>query len=193
MILPIRFCPSADYYAAIAQSTEPVVINTATRFDKRCKAAHRCVIADTRGPLELTVPVAKPYGATWSQCRVSLHGRWWETMRVALESAYGRTPYFEFLADEFLSLIASPESFTTIADLCLAFDGAIRHALGLTTPVVYADAPTCDPIPQFHIPPYYQVRSAQLGFIPSLSILDLIFNLGPEALLLLRAAALIEN
>lgn len=36
-----------------------------------------------------------------------------------------------------------------------------------------------------YLPPYYQVRSAQLGFIPHLSILDLIFNLGPESLLYL--------
>ncbi|MDE6224629.1 MAG: WbqC family protein, partial [Muribaculaceae bacterium] len=40
--------------------------------------------------------------------------------------------------------------------------------------------------PQFDIPPYYQVRADRLGFIPDLSIVDLIFNLGPEAPLLLK-------
>ena len=193
MILPIRFCPSASYYAAIVQSASPVIINTATRFDKCCKAAHRCVIADTRGKLELTVPVAKPYGATWSDCAVSLHGNWWETMRVALESAYGRTPFFEYYADDFLPLIASPQRFTSIADLCCDFDKAIRRALTVTTPVYYQPAPSCSPIPEMAIPPYYQVRERQLGFIPDLSILDLIFNLGPEALLLLASVKAVST
>ena len=39
------------------------------------------------------------------------------------------------------------------------------------------------------MPPYFQVRAAALGFIHSLSILDLIFNLGPEAPLYLRSLA----
>ena len=37
--------------------------------------------------------------------------------------------------------------------------------------------------------PHYQVRAAGLGFIPGLSVLDLIFNLGPEAPLYLAEMA----
>lgn len=41
--------------------------------------------------------------------------------------------------------------------------------------------------PESHnMPPYYQVRADKLGFIPSLSILDLLFNMGPEAQLYLK-------
>ncbi|MDE6643883.1 MAG: WbqC family protein, partial [Muribaculaceae bacterium] len=41
-------------------------------------------------------------------------------------------------------------------------------------------------LPSLQCVPYYQVRADRLGFIPNLSILDLIFNLGPEAPLLLK-------
>ena len=34
--------------------------------------------------------------------------------------------------------------------------------------------------------PYYQVFSARHGFLPNLSIVDLLFNMGPESLLVLR-------
>ena len=64
LILPSLFCPAASYYAMMAEAGH-VVVNTGMRFDKRRKEVHRCVIADTRGPLELTVPIAKPYGRTW--------------------------------------------------------------------------------------------------------------------------------
>ena len=38
----------------------------------------------------------------------------------------------------------------------------------------------------FKVVPYYQVFQEKLGFIPNLSIVDLVFNLGPESLLLLK-------
>ena len=38
----------------------------------------------------------------------------------------------------------------------------------------------------FKVVPYYQVFQEKQGFIPNLSIVDLLFNLGPESLLLLK-------
>ena len=40
--------------------------------------------------------------------------------------------------------------------------------------------------PSFHPLPYYQVFKEKFGFIPNLSIVDLLFNMGPESLLVLR-------
>ena len=34
--------------------------------------------------------------------------------------------------------------------------------------------------------PYYQVFDQKLGFLPNLSVIDLLFNMGPESLLVLR-------
>ena len=34
--------------------------------------------------------------------------------------------------------------------------------------------------------PYYQVFQERLGFLPNLSIIDLLFNMGPESLLVLQ-------
>lgn len=182
--LPTRFAAGAGYYRMMARHDGPVIVCGGERFDKRCKSAHRTALADTRGRLELTVPVEKPYGRTWADTRVSLHGHWWETARTALESAYGRTPFFEFYADDFMPLL-DPARFSTVAALNADFDRAIRKALGITASVVYSDDPAVRPqrVEPFEPEPYWQVRDQSLGFIPSLSILDMIFNLGPEALL----------
>ena len=187
LYLPTRLCPPPAYYKMMLEWDGPVEICGGERCDKRCKSAHRFTIADTRGPLDLTVPVEKPLGRTWATTRVSLHGRWWEVMREALASAYGRTPYFEFLADDFLAPISDPEAFTTVADLNAQFDRAIRRVLGITKEVTYTTEPRRPvAIEPFEPQPYWQVRQHQLGFIPGLSILDLIFNLGPEASLALK-------
>ena len=40
--------------------------------------------------------------------------------------------------------------------------------------------------PEFTAQPYYQVFQERLGFLPNLSIVDLLFNMGPESLLVLQ-------
>ena len=39
--------------------------------------------------------------------------------------------------------------------------------------------------PEFSPKPYYQVFQEKHGFLPNLSIVDLLFNMGPESLLML--------
>lgn len=184
LILPTRFCPPPAYYKEMARHSGPVVIDTAARFDKRCKQAHRCAIADARGPLDITVPIAKPYGRTWDRVAVSLHDQWWETARTALESAYGRTPYFEFYADDFLPLL-QPDRFSSVAALNRDFDTAIRRCLQLPAEVTYEplNSPDAREPEPADIGPYWQVRQDRFGYLPGLSTLDLLFNLGPESLL----------
>lgn len=193
-----QFFGSVAYYAEMARHGS-AVIDTSLRYDKRQKSTHRCVIADTRGPLTLTVPVSKPEGASlWSQTRVSHHGQWWTTHLESLESAYGRTPFFEFYIDRFKPWLAPLEA--SVTEMDLGIDAVVRRTICLDTDVVAAPASEIDIDPALDFRrsriesvravPYYQVRALKLGFIPGLSILDLIFNMGPEAPLVLREMTL---
>lgn len=190
IVLPPQLCGSIVYYALMGIHRH-AVIACAMRLDKRYKSVHRMDIADTRGQLQLTVPVSRPAGARrWCDVQVSEHGRWWHVHRETLASAYGRTPFFEYYIDRLLPMLSAdtPARFGSITALDAAWDAQIRALLGLETQVEYDVAGGCgeperrlfeltDPIP------YYQVREGAFGFIPGLSILDLLFNLGPEAVL----------
>lgn len=201
VVLAPRLLPDAAYYAALSRYGRAVV-DTSLRHDRRCKAVHRYAVADVRGRLELTVPVGRPAHdgdrpTLWSDVPVSDHGQWWHVHRVTLESAYGRTPYFEFLIDKFDGIICPPGTPPPSAlELAARADAVVRSILGIDTPVEWrpaAPGETFDAdfrrnMPVAHeLPPYFQVRQASLGFIAPLSILDLIFNLGPEAPLYLRS------
>ncbi|MDE5785701.1 MAG: WbqC family protein, partial [Duncaniella sp.] len=135
LAVPSRYCGTTDYYAAIASFGQSVVMADA-RYDKRQKAVHRTDIADVNGQLRLTVPTAKPEstaGTRWSDIKVSPHGNWPDVHRTALESAYGRTPYFEFYAQRFLPLLVAQDQ--PVVELNASIDAEIRRILMLPAPL----------------------------------------------------------
>ena len=195
-ILPLRYYGSISHYATMAAFGKTVIC-AGELFEKRRKSVHRCEIADTHGRIQLTVPVAKPHGidrARWSDVRVSDHGAWWHVHRVTLESAYGRTPFFEFYIDRFLQFLnrGVVDRYQSVADLDMAIDAEIRSILMIDTEVVadyQCNTPAHTPglTEASQMPPYWQVRGSIHGFMADLSVLDLIFNLGPEAPLYLKS------
>lgn len=200
--MPVRLFAPIGYYMALAQQ-QRVVVDTAMPFDKRAKAVHRYDIVDTQGRCQLTVPINRPHSGSptdrprWTDAAVSRHGQWWRLHRTALESAYGRTPFFEYLIDRFDTVLCDPTdpaAAPNVVELARRADALIRPLLLLDTPVEWRPLTAADTVatdlrhadftlaaPQ----PYWQVRQSKLGFQPNLSILDALFNLGPEAALLL--------
>ena len=191
-VLPPRLCGGVEHYVR-AWGAESYSTDWSRPFDKREKGTHRFTIADTRGRLDLTVPIAKPHTSrcAWDSIGVSTHGAWWDVHRVALESAYGRTPYFEFYIDRFLPMLTAgvTERFPLLAHLAGAWETEIADILGLTLLDRPREGYAIMPDDSADIQPYRQVRADRLGFIPGLSVLDLIFNLGPEAQIYLNRLA----
>lgn len=191
-LAPLYF-PGVAYYSMIGACGKAVV-DTSMAYDKRKKETHRCVIADTRGKLSLTVPIEKPTFSdkpTWTDVKLSSHGQWWDKHLTAIESAYGRTPYFEFYIDRLIPFFSrdTVNNYADVVTLNRAVNKEICAILNISEPVY-------EPVVSFitendyrrtaltaaHPPvKYHQVRQSTLGFISNLSILDLIFNAGPES------------
>ena len=164
----------------------------------------RCISATTQGTQALSIPIEHPMCNV--QCstfnvqrikdiRISDHGNWRHLHWNALQSAYGESPFFEYYEDDLRPFFE--KRWTFLFD----FNEAIREKLCELldiTPVVrfteqyvsdhasdYREAinpkhPTSDP--DFQPRRYYQVYEAKHGFLPNLSIVDLLFNMGPEAI-----------
>ncbi len=178
---------------------------------------NRCRIAMPDGPCDLVVPVAGASSHTpLRDLRVSDHGNWRHHHWNAMQTAYGKTPFFEYYADLFAPFYEQPATF--LLDLNERLRQLMCTLIGIDTPVALTEhfappaetpctlshddpAPTCaapctdmrytmhpDSLPTATLPPYYQVHAQRHGFIPNLSIVDLLFNMGPESLLVLRQA-----
>lgn len=164
---------------------------------------NRCVIATANGTQVLTVPVERPADIELNRCpirdlRISDHGRWRQLHWNALQSAYSESPFFEYYADDLRPFFERHYDYlfdynmAIIETMCELLD--VRPDIRLTCDYVpsaflhpgtidYREAitpkhPADDP--DFTPRPYYQVFASRTGFIPNISILDLLFNMGPE-------------
>lgn len=176
---------------------EHVVIEQWESFQKQTYR-NRCLIATTQGIQALTVPVVRGETSLMKDIRISDHGNWRHLHWNALQSAYGESPFFEYYQDDILPF------FTQRWDYLFDFNEAIRQKMcelidispqvsltGSFQPKADHDfreainpkhpAPDAD----FESRSYYQVYQQKHGFLPNLSILDLLMNTGPESILYL--------
>ena len=133
--------------------------------------------------------------------RISDHNQWRRNHWNALQSAYSESPFFDYYEDDIRPFFENEYEF--LGD----FNEAIRQKMcelidihphvELTThyhpsPTTHHPSPITDlreminakhPLPDADFEPkrYWQVFQHKHGFLPNLSILDLLFCMGPEA------------
>ena len=199
--LSTAYLPPVQWFAKLLEY-ETVYVEQYENYQKQTYR-NRCVIAGPNGPISLTVPIEKPdtLKCLTKDIRISDHGNWRHLHWNALESAYNQTPYFEYLKDDLRPFFEKPFSFLMdfneqlVALICELID--MQPKIERTTDYVAMreDADFRDSISpkrdwqadkEFKVVPYYQVFQQKLGFLPNLSIVDLLFNMGPESLLVLR-------
>ena len=167
---------------------------------------NRCTIAAPDGALALSSPTVKPASLKCPMCdiRISDHGNWRHLHWNAIESAYNHTPFFEYYKDDFRPFYKKKYEF--LADfneelchlVCSLIDiqPVMERTSEYKTGFAPGEADFRERIhpkkdfsledPDFSPQPYYQVFQERLGFLPNLSIIDLLFNMGPESLLVLQ-------
>lgn len=167
---------------------------------------NRCRIVGANGVLSLTVPIVKPdtLKCPTRDIRISEHGNWRHMHWNAIVSAYRSTPFFEYYQDDFQPFYR--KSFPFLFDFNEQLRNLICECLGIRSHVRYTSRfrkelqpdqtdfretihpkrNTGDTDGGFIAVPYHQVFHDKFGFIPDMSIIDLLFNLGPESLYILR-------
>jgi len=203
-LLSSAYLPPVEYFAKMMAYGQ-VCIEQHDHYMKQT-FRNRCIIAGPDGEISLTVPIEKPDSlkCPMRDIRISDHGKWRHLHWYALESAYNQTPYFDYLKDDFRPFYEKKHNFLMDFNeellhlICQLIDMEphicrSEEYLKEENPQIADFREIIHPKkdfrivdPDFTAVPYYQVFQEKLGFLPNLSIVDLLFNMGPESLLILK-------
>ena len=188
------YFPNIAHFTGIVKAKN-VVFEAADNYVKQTYR-NRCYIYGANGKLALHIPVvfSQKNRKLYQDVKIFNGEKWQLQHWKSLESAYRTSPFFEFYQDELKPLFFEEATYLFEFNLkcfaviceCLqldisssktdAFNKNTKNGMDLRDLVnVKYETPK-------HFTPYTQVFDKKHGFLPNLSILDLLFNEGPNSL-----------
>lgn len=205
IILSTAYLAPVEYYSKLF-SGEDILIEQHENYIKQ-SYRNRCSILSANGVMPLSIPIESAGGKKCPIRDVCIadHGNWRHLHWNALISAYNSTPFFEYYEDDFRPfyerkykyLFDFNEELREMICSLLSFDTAnISYTEDYITDITSEDIDLRQDLspkkdfktfdPDFVSIPYYQVFEERYGFTENLSIVDLLFNMGNESLLILE-------
>lgn len=205
MLLATAYFPPVSYFALLARAEGTVWIDAASHYVKQ-SWRNRCRILTAAGPEDLNVPVVHGsdlFHTPMGEVRVDYSTPWLPKMQRAIATAYDASPFFLYYRDALWELLAQRPD--TLFELNLRLIHFFCAKIGI--------APQLKALREF-VPvgewaqdyreslhpkrtdtvlqdlgverPYWQVFRDRFGFVSGLSVMDLLFNEGPESLCFLK-------
>lgn len=186
------YFPPVAYVAILSRSGE-VCIEAKETFPKQTYR-NRMEIVTAGGVRTLTVPVKRSNHSRTEEVEVDYKDRWNIVHLRTLTAAYAASPYFLYYKDDIEMLLM--RRYDRLLDMnSAALDWIlaklkVQCRVSLTTDYRPESGDDDDyrslftpkrPLPTEGMKPYYQVFADRMPFVPNLSVLDLMMNLGPEA------------
>ncbi|NOY50739.1 MAG: WbqC family protein [Chlorobi bacterium] len=198
VILSTAYFPPVEYFVHILE-TKSIIIDTYETYKKQTYR-NRCSIYTEKGLMNLSIPVAKPFGnhSKTRDITILKMEKWKSNHWKSISNAYQASPFFLYYGSELKEVFY--QDFTYLYQLndallrlilnMLEIDAGIKYSTYFIQPDELANdfRFTISPkaASRLKLKSYVQVFSDRHGFISNLSILDLIFNLGPEARMYLK-------
>ena len=211
MLLSTAYFPPVEYFAAIARDFEiaakssVVTIEACENYQKQTYR-NRCKFFAAGGVESLTVPVVHE-GGTYQlpirDIKVDYKTPWVLRSERAIASAYESSAYFDYYKDELFAILDSKQE--RLFDLNLLIINFFLKKTGIAADIRLTEeflpyGSAGDDLREVIHPkrpnrilrdlglekPYFQVFAQKYGFIPDLSIMDLLFNEGPDSIVYLK-------
>ncbi|MFV0420055.1 MAG: WbqC family protein [Dysgonomonas sp.] len=209
MYLSSAYLAPIQYYAKLL-SAEHLFIEQNDSYLKQTYR-NRCTIVSANGEISLSIPVvhSSKDKTLMKDIRIAEHGNWQHMHWNAIISAYNSTPFFEYYQDDFYPFYHKKYAF--LFDFNEELRTLILQLLNIEPPhidytkeyktdfseneidlreIIHPKKDWSIIDPTFTPTPYYQVFTQKFGFIPNMSIIDLLFNMGNESELILAKSVI---
>jgi len=194
-LLPMFYLPPVSYFTALNQFKPNILIEKYEHFPKQTYR-NRAQIYTPDGLLQLVVPVVKgsKIHTPFKDVKISNDFAWQRLHWMGLQSCYRRSAYFEFYEDDFAHFYH--KTFTNLFDYNESMLNMVLKFLKIPAQLEYTDEyhreyPQLSDFRNSIHPkneatleqkPYFQVFEERKGFLKNLSIVDLLFNQGPQSI-----------
>jgi hypothetical protein len=182
---------------AAAAISDEILIESQENYLKQ-SYRNRCMILSANGVLSLSVPVLQGsfHKTPLKDIRIDYSKRWQQVHLGAITSSYRTSPFYDFYFDRIYEVINAGHNFLFDLNMnSLAVAIEITGIKAELKPTSEFTQPVNDPydlrysvspkkrgsVIDFRFEPYSQVFADRFGFIQGLSIIDLIFNAGPDS------------
>ncbi len=188
-------------YYKILISSDKVFLECCENYQKQ-SYRNRCKIAAANGEISLNIPIESNNGEKQliRDVRISNHDNWQIQHWRSIESAYNSSPFFEYYEDDFRPFYEKKWKF--LWDFNWEIMQKILHLLDFQPNIELTKEYQINIQNDFRdlIHPkkqsiisaerYYQIFEQKHGFLADLSIIDLLFNMGNESILILNDSLL---
>ena len=200
-ILSTAYLPNILYFTKLLAG-EPVLIEAHEHYVKQTYR-NRCEIYGANGRQSLSIPTKRVEGCHTPIAAVEVdYATAWQNNRWrSIKSAYGSAAFFDFVADVLEPFYTTRH--TSLLDLNMALLRSLCRFMGVSPQIALTEdfvadyghsasdcrqsiSPKVRRWEQFGAVEYFQVFADKHGFLPNLSIIDLLFNEGLNAADIIR-------
>lgn len=193
VLLSTAYLPPVEYFSLI-RGADDIFIEANENYIKQSYRS-RCYILSSHGPQMLPVPVIEGsrHKIPVSLARIDYSKKWQQVHLRAMVSSYRCSPYFDFYYETIEKIISG--KYELLWDLNIKLLEALLKMLKVRKRISLTEdfeQPVNEPYDyRYRLDPakpalqvhkeYMQVFNIPSGFIHNLSIVDLIFNQGPDS------------
>ena len=188
-LLSTAYLAPISYYAILLQDPN-CRIELHEHFIKQ-SIRNRCDIYGANGKLRLSIPKQRKGSSKTiiENLKISYRNNWQKQHWNAIESAYNSSPFFEYYKDDLKPFFEEKEEYL------VNFNSKLQNAI---LSMLQQENIIKNTTEYLHKGDFFDLRNytwklknqeiydqvfmEKQGFIPNLSILDLLFNLGPESI-----------
>ena len=187
VLLPISYLGPASYYSTLLKSEE-IFIEAKEHFVKQ-SVRNRCVILSANGVQKLSIPKERKSSdkTLITNIKISNTQNWQKLHWQSLISSYNSSPFFEYYKDYLEEFYLNPQ--LNLFDFNVKLTETILSFLQTEKQIKFTSefSDNFDGVDfrnhtfkNNNMEKYEQVFADKIEFQSDLSVLDLLFNLGPE-------------